>query len=89
MCMSFSTATIQSAAGNSTVEYLQQAGVTVTGDRSGFTVQFEDAAEALAGVAKAKDLAFRSYLKAGGNPRNKRSFASQFAAVTKAIKVTS
>lgn len=84
--MNFTTATIQSAAGNSTVDYLREVGVTVHGDRSGFTVEFETVEEVLAGIAKAKDLAFRNYLKIVGNPRNKRAFASQFAAVTKAVK---
>ena len=57
--------------------------VKVDGDT--FTVSFEDADEALAAVEAAKVEAFRQYLKAGGNPRNSRSFGSQFASVKKAI----
>ena len=50
-----------------------------------FVVNFEDEAAALKAVAKAKDAHWSNYLRNGGNPRNKRSVGSQWAAVTKAI----
>lgn len=50
-----------------------------------FTVSFDDVESALKAVAKAKDAAWRTYLRNGGNPRNKRAVGAQWAGVTKAI----
>lgn len=57
--------------------------ISVDGDT--FTVSFDAAASAIDQVELAKDRAFTAYLRAGGNPRNRRSFGAQFAAVKKAI----
>lgn len=57
--------------------------VDIDGDT--FTVSFESETEALAAVEAAKAKRVSDYLRAGGNPRNKRSFGSQFASVKKAI----
>lgn len=51
-----------------------------------YTVGFDNEADALAAVEAARNLAITNYLRGGGNPRNRRAFASQFAAVTKAIR---
>lgn len=50
-----------------------------------FTVTFESEATALKAVAQAKDASWNAYIRNGGNPRNRRSHSTQFAAVTKAI----
>lgn len=50
-----------------------------------FTVSFEDATAAIDQVDAAKDRSVAAYLRAGGNPRNRRSFGAQFAAVKRAI----
>lgn len=53
----------------------------------GYVLRFTDADAALAAVEAAKVAAVKGYLRAGGNPRNRRSFGSQFAAVKRAIEV--
>jgi hypothetical protein len=58
---------------------------TVNGSNESFTITFQDADAALAAIEKAKNTAWMAYLKAGGNPRNKRSHGTQFAAVKRAI----
>lgn len=59
---------------------------TVAINADTFTVTFTDAAAAIAAVEQAKDAAFRTYLRNGGNARNRRAVGSQFAAVKKAIQ---
>lgn len=50
-----------------------------------FTLTFTDADAATAAVEAAKVAAFRTYLRGGGNARNKRAFGSSFAGAKKAI----
>jgi len=83
------TTTTEIATGFHTAQYLadhatKAYSVTTVADGK-FTVTFEDAEQAVKAVEVAKAEAFRKYCKNGGNPSNKRSFGSSFAAVKKAI----
>ena len=57
----------------------------VDGDATGYTVSFADADRALAQLVKVKDASWQAYLRAGGNPMNRRAHGSQFAQVRRAI----
>jgi hypothetical protein len=61
-------------------DYLQ-----VTQLDGGYTITFDDLDQALAAVEKAKNASWQQYLKSGGNPRNKRSHGTQYAAIKKAL----
>lgn len=50
-----------------------------------YTVSFDDADAAIAAVEAAKIAAVAEYIRNGGNPRNRRGYGSQFAAVKRAI----
>lgn len=50
-----------------------------------FRVSFTDADAALAAVEVAKDETIHRYIASGGNPRNKRAFSTQFAAIKRAV----
>ncbi len=58
---------------------------TVTLTEGTFTVSFDDLAEALKALESAKAKAWNEYLRAGGNPANKRAVGAQFASVKKAM----
>lgn len=60
--------------------------VDVTVVDGGYTITFDDLAQTLASIDKAKAQSWTSYLKSGGNPRNKRSHSSQFAAIANAVR---
>ena len=50
-----------------------------------YTVSFDDLEDALKALERAKAKAWNEYLRAGGNPRNKRAVSAQFASVKKAM----
>lgn len=54
-------------------------------DDDTFTVTFADLDQAIKAVESIKQAAFSAYVRNGGNPRNKRSFGSQFASIKRAM----
>ena len=62
-----------------------QDGITVEAVENGYTISFVDVDVAVAAIDRAKVQRVAEYLNSGGNPRNKRSIGSQFAAAKKAV----
>lgn len=82
--MTNTTATLTSRFGTADI-LAEQADLTIEQSDSGYTIGFAAADAAIASIEKAKAKGWSAYLRAGGNPRNKRSYGSQFAAAKKAI----
>lgn len=59
---------------------------SVDGNGDAFTVSFTDADAAIEAVEQAKLATVANYIRGGGNPRNRRAFGVQFAAVKRAIE---
>ena len=60
-------------------------GIDATETDEGFVIRFTDHEECIAAIDKAKTAQYTRYIKNGGNPRNKRAFGTQFAAMKRAV----
>jgi hypothetical protein len=76
-----STAPINSVFNNELAAY----GIDALETDAGFVIRFTDADQCIEAINKAKIAAVASYLKGGGNPRNKRAIGTQYAAMKRAV----
>lgn len=87
--MTKTTATLTSMHGTARM-LAEQNNITVTElGSNAYTISFNDVDAAIAAIDNAKAQAWSAYLNQGGNPRNKRSFSSQFASTKKAVNAAS